>query len=1105
MSNRVAGLRILVAAVLGVLWAGAESSLRAVEYFSEDFQSYVDDLELVEVGGWQIMEENTPVENAAWTLTNPGGRGPPAGENGVPAGPDGLGEPPFLISDSDAAGGEDLPGSGMSHDIWSPAFNCAAATTVWLHMDCVAEMNNNGLVVFDVDVSSDGGTTWTNAFRRVAPSRTTPPLPTKDNADGFLGRLHVNITAHAAGKPSVMFRLRQFEPNDDWWIAVDNVVVDDQPVKSGAVNLLFETFSNGIPVTWTVRSEAVPPNEGTLTWNSEDACQRSTVRFGAEKIPYQDGRGISHFDAGYAIMDSDCDPDPPDNEYLITPAINCASATEVYLHYKSEIVPTNDLQEVLLSLDGGSTFEDSPIFSYYDPNDASNAGFDPGEDPFFAERVFAVPEAAGQGQVAFAWHYSSGGNSWYWAVDDVKVSANGNGLNARTCVNRELTVKPFDPATSSVTMSWKGVAGDGGFRILANGTQVGADLPSSQLSFTDAAPPPGGSVAYSLQVLVGGSVEIQCDAPAVSVISCPRDLACCANQAAKSVSLSWTNGVNLAGTGYRILRNGIPRATVPLTDDSFLDSTLPGPGTYDYQLVMNGGNPTQCPDLPLKCRALVLGDDLIFYDDFDCYLSDAGLQAAGWQIHEEGSPLENAAWTVTDRAGRGNPPNLDGTPTTGKFIISDSDAAGGADGQGTGRSHDIWTPKLNCTGRSVVWLHAACVLVLNNNGLCVFDTDVSADDGATWTNVFRRVAPARSVDPLPLADIPEELPGGPQVGNADAFFGQLDVDLSAVAANQPNVRIRFRQFEPDDDWWMSLDNVLVDTVPLPRGSRALLEESFTDDIPPDWIADSATGLAPWRVPDLCNISLLHSNGGLFPDAVDGRQVHHLDNEFAHVFGDETCAPQVQDEKLITPVLDCSGTTAVYLSFQSDIVTTAAVAEVLVSTDGGATFDTANPLFSYNRGAGIYSDAGNAEAYYNEYTFPVPQAIDQKKVVFAFHYFSQGAITAYWAIDKVTVTADGGGIVDPQFHRGDADANGQLQLTDAVRILNVLFLGTGTIPCQDAADADDNGQLQLTDAVRILNVLFLGTGVIPLPGPPVEACGADPTKSDALDCAGYDKC
>ncbi len=94
---------------------------------------------------------------------------------------------------------------------------------------------------------------------------------------------------------------------------------------------------------------------------------------------------------------------------------------------------------------------------------------------------------------------------------------------------------------------------------------------------------------------------------------------------------------------------------------------------------------------------------------------------------------------------------------------------------------------------------------------------------------------------------------------------------------------------------------------------------------------------------------------------------------------------------------------------------------------------------------------------------------------------------------------------PRFHRADADGNGQLQLTDAVRILNVLFLGTGVLPCPDAADADDNGTIQLTDAVRILNVLFLGTGSIPPPGPPNDPCSMDPTPADGgtdLGCPTY---
>jgi len=130
--------------------------------------------------------------------------------------------------------------------------------------------------------------------------------------------------------------------------------------------------------------------------------------------------------------------------------------------------------------------------------------------------------------------------------------------------------------------------------------------------------------------------------------------------------------------------------------------------------------------------------------------------------------------------------------------------------------------------------------------------------------------------------------------------------------------------------------------------------------------------------------------------------------------------------------------------------------------------------------------------------PVFQTADQND--------PKGAVEAEiitWLMQNAT------GTTGPVFHRGDADDNGSLQLTDAVRILNFLLLGTGKIDCMDAADADNNGTVQLPDAVRILNVLILGTGSIPDPGPPGASfgnkpCGPDPDEKH-IGCQTYDKC
>jgi hypothetical protein len=86
---------------------------------------------------------------------------------------------------------------------------------------------------------------------------------------------------------------------------------------------------------------------------------------------------------------------------------------------------------------------------------------------------------------------------------------------------------------------------------------------------------------------------------------------------------------------------------------------------------------------------------------------------------------------------------------------------------------------------------------------------------------------------------------------------------------------------------------------------------------------------------------------------------------------------------------------------------------------------------------------------------------------------------------------------PTFRRGDKDGDGRVTITDAIGIINFLFLGFGFVPCLDAADADDSGSYNLTDSIRILNVLFLGIGVIPAPG--MDECGVDSTADD-IGCA-----
>ena len=92
---------------------------------------------------------------------------------------------------------------------------------------------------------------------------------------------------------------------------------------------------------------------------------------------------------------------------------------------------------------------------------------------------------------------------------------------------------------------------------------------------------------------------------------------------------------------------------------------------------------------------------------------------------------------------------------------------------------------------------------------------------------------------------------------------------------------------------------------------------------------------------------------------------------------------------------------------------------------------------------------------------------------------------------------------PLLRRGDADASGSINVTDAVRILRFLFAGgpDASLPCLDAADVDDNGEVNISDGVFLLQYLFLAGRQ---PRQPVEICGVDPTPDD-LDCESFPVC
>jgi len=88
-----------------------------------------------------------------------------------------------------------------------------------------------------------------------------------------------------------------------------------------------------------------------------------------------------------------------------------------------------------------------------------------------------------------------------------------------------------------------------------------------------------------------------------------------------------------------------------------------------------------------------------------------------------------------------------------------------------------------------------------------------------------------------------------------------------------------------------------------------------------------------------------------------------------------------------------------------------------------------------------------------------------------------------------------------FVRGDINADGRMDISDAVRTLGYLFAGDPAPDCLAAADANDSGRVDISDPVSILDYLFQGGEAPPAPHPD---CGVDPT-ADALGCGQTVEC
>jgi len=147
-----------------------------------------------------------------------------------------------------------------------------------------------------------------------------------------------------------------------------------------------------------------------------------------------------------------------------------------------------------------------------------------------------------------------------------------------------------------------------------------------------------------------------------------------------------------------------------------------------------------------------------------------------------------AGWSLVDNAGTGvvwrfDDPKLRSNLTggTGPFAIIDSDQAGPKNVDAVLRS-----PSMNFSGETTVILEFKYDFRWYTYGLNeIADVDVSVNGGTSWTNVWRRS------------------------GANDRGPKTARVDISALAAGQLDVRVRFHYYDANYEWWWQVEDVFI--------------------------------------------------------------------------------------------------------------------------------------------------------------------------------------------------------------------------------------------------------------------------------------------------------
>jgi hypothetical protein len=304
---------------------------------------------------------------------------------------------------------------------------------------------------------------------------------------------------------------------------------------------------------------------------------------------------------------------------------------------------------------------------------------------------------------------------------------------------------------------------------------------------------------YYLPVFSGETYDITVDFYGYGTQTATKTVSSPGQTVTTDFSLAPLPEVAVSGTAYDASGHGYPLYAVLLFETPTHSETIfthPMTGSYAINLFQDTAYEiTVVSEIP-GYQALNL-TEITFTNasatrDFPLLIasncSAPGYEAVSGLAEAFQQESQPAGWSVADHAGSGvvwrfdNPADrVNLTGGADNFAIIDSDYAGLVN-----INSSLISPVVDMSGESNVTLSFDQDFYTwnENDHNEVARVDVSKDGGGTWVNVLEQTSDVR----------------GPN---------HQDIDISAVAAYQPDVRVRFHYYNANFEWWWQVDNVAI--------------------------------------------------------------------------------------------------------------------------------------------------------------------------------------------------------------------------------------------------------------------------------------------------------